>query len=39
VQLRGTYACCREVGSRMAARGRGSIVTISSVAGLVVTLR
>jgi len=35
VQLRGTYACCREVGSRMAARGRGSIVTISSVAGLV----
>ena len=34
VHLRGTYACCREVGSRMAARGRGSIVTIASVAGL-----
>ncbi len=34
VHLRGTYACCRAVGTRMAARGAGSIVTISSVAGL-----
>ncbi len=34
VHLRGTYACCRAAGSRMAARRQGSIVTISSVAGL-----
>ncbi|MEO1192242.1 MAG: SDR family oxidoreductase [Pseudomonadota bacterium] len=34
VHLRGTYACCRSVGSRMITRGGGSIVTISSVVGL-----
>lgn len=34
VHLRGAYACCRSFGARMAARGRGSIVTIGSVAGL-----
>lgn len=34
VHVRGTYACCRAVGSRMAARRAGSIVTIASVAGL-----
>lgn len=31
---RGTFACCRSFGSRMAARGAGSVVTISSVAGI-----
>jgi NAD(P)-dependent dehydrogenase (short-subunit alcohol dehydrogenase family) len=35
VHVRGTYACCRAFGSRMAASGAGgSIVTISSVAGM-----
>lgn len=34
VHLRGTYACCAEVGPRMAARGRGAIVVIASVAGM-----
>src|SRR5690606_23242291 len=34
VHLRGTYACCRSVGNRMAVRGRGSIVTISSISGM-----
>lgn len=34
IHLRGTYACCTAAGSRMAARGRGSIVVIASVAGM-----
>lgn len=34
VHLRGTYACCRSFGSRMARRGTGSIVTVASVAGI-----
>lgn len=34
IHLRGTYACCAEVGSRMAERGRGAIVVIASVAGM-----
>ncbi|MDF1793232.1 MAG: SDR family NAD(P)-dependent oxidoreductase [Roseovarius sp.] len=34
VHLRGTYACCRSFGGRMARRGAGSIVTIASVAGI-----
>ncbi|MEE2692713.1 MAG: SDR family oxidoreductase [Pseudomonadota bacterium] len=35
VHLRGTYACCKSFGSRMASRGGpGAIVTVSSVAGL-----
>ena len=33
VNARGTWITCREVGSRMAQRHRGSIVTIASVAG------
>ena len=34
VNVRGTYVCCRAFGSGMARRGGGSIVTISSIAGL-----
>lgn len=34
IHVRGAYACCRSFGARMAARGAGAIVTISSVAGL-----
>lgn len=34
IDLRGTYVCCRAVGSRMAARRRGSIINIASVAGM-----
>lgn len=34
IHLRGTYACCRSFGARMAQTGQGSIVTISSVSGL-----
>lgn len=34
VDLRGTWLCAREFGQRMAKRGRGSIVTIASVAGM-----
>lgn len=34
VNLRGTYLCCRDFGSGMAKRGRGSIVNIASVAGM-----
>jgi len=33
VNCRGTWICCREVGARMARRGSGSIVTVSSIAG------
>lgn len=35
VHLRGTYTATVAVGTRMAARGQGSIVTIASVAGMV----
>lgn len=34
IHLRGTYACCKSFGTRMAARRGGSIVTIGSVAGI-----
>lgn len=35
VHVRGTYACCRAFGTRMAASGAGGrIVTVSSVAGM-----
>lgn len=34
VHLRGTYACCKSFGSRMADAKQGAIVTISSVAGI-----
>ena len=33
VNLTGTFLCCKHIGSVMAAAGRGSIITISSVAG------
>lgn len=32
--LRGTYLCCRHAGLRMAERGHGAIVNVSSVTGL-----
>lgn len=34
VDLTGTFLMCREVGSRLAARGRGAIVNVASVAGM-----
>jgi NAD(P)-dependent dehydrogenase (short-subunit alcohol dehydrogenase family) len=34
VDLRGTYLCCAAVGTKMAARRRGSIVNIASIAGM-----
>jgi NAD(P)-dependent dehydrogenase (short-subunit alcohol dehydrogenase family) len=34
IDLRGTYLCCAAAGTRMATRGRGSIVNIASVAGM-----
>ncbi|MBH1964132.1 MAG: SDR family oxidoreductase [Comamonadaceae bacterium] len=34
VDLRGTYLCCAVLGPLMAARGRGTIVNIASVAGM-----
>ena len=34
VDLRGTFLMCRELGSRMAQRGHGSIVNIASVVGI-----
>lgn len=34
VHQRGTYACCKSFGTRMATRGQGAIVTISSVSGI-----
>jgi len=34
VDLRGTYLMCREVGVRMAARQRGAIVNVASIASL-----
>jgi NAD(P)-dependent dehydrogenase (short-subunit alcohol dehydrogenase family) len=33
INARGTWICCRLIGGRMAARGQGTIVTVSSVAG------
>lgn len=35
VNLDGVYWCCREFGSNMLARGRGSIVNIASMSGLI----
>ncbi len=35
VNLTGTFLCCKHLGTPMAAAGRGSIITISSVAGQV----
>jgi NAD(P)-dependent dehydrogenase (short-subunit alcohol dehydrogenase family) len=34
VDLRGTFLVCREVGARMAQRGRGAIVNVASIAGM-----
>lgn len=34
VDFRGLYLCCTQAGNRMAARGRGAIVAVSSVAGM-----
>jgi NAD(P)-dependent dehydrogenase (short-subunit alcohol dehydrogenase family) len=34
VDLRGTFLVCREVGARMARRGRGAIVNVASIAGM-----
>ncbi len=34
VDLRGTYLCCAAFGQAMAARGRGAIVNIASIAGM-----
>jgi NAD(P)-dependent dehydrogenase (short-subunit alcohol dehydrogenase family) len=34
VDLRGTFLVCREVGVRMARRGRGAIVNVASIAGM-----
>jgi NAD(P)-dependent dehydrogenase (short-subunit alcohol dehydrogenase family) len=34
VNVKGTFLCCQVVGGRMAAEGRGSIVNISSVYGM-----
>jgi NAD(P)-dependent dehydrogenase (short-subunit alcohol dehydrogenase family) len=35
VNLDGVYWCCREFGSRMLTRGKGSIVNIASMSGLI----
>jgi NAD(P)-dependent dehydrogenase (short-subunit alcohol dehydrogenase family) len=37
INARGAYAVCRAVGLRMASRGRGSIVMLSSLAGMMPT--
>jgi NAD(P)-dependent dehydrogenase (short-subunit alcohol dehydrogenase family) len=34
IDLRGTFLVCREAGARMAARGRGAIVNVASIAGM-----
>ena len=34
VNVKGTFLCCQVIGARMAAEGRGSIVNISSVYGM-----
>ena len=36
VNLNGVFWCCREVGGRMLSRGRGAIVNIASMSGVVV---
>lgn len=33
INLNGVFWCCREFGKRMIARGRGSVITTSSIAG------
>lgn len=35
VNVKGTFFCCQALGARMAAEGRGSIVNVSSVYGMV----
>lgn len=35
VDFKGVYLCCREAGREMTARGRGVVINISSIAGLV----
>jgi NAD(P)-dependent dehydrogenase (short-subunit alcohol dehydrogenase family) len=34
VNVKGTFLCCQAIGARMAAEGRGSIVNVSSVYGM-----
>lgn len=34
VNVKGTFLCCQAIGARMAAEGRGSIVNISSIYGM-----
>ena len=34
VNVKGTFLCCQAIGARMAAEGRGSIVNVSSIYGL-----
>jgi NAD(P)-dependent dehydrogenase (short-subunit alcohol dehydrogenase family) len=34
VNVKGTFLCCQVIGARMAAEGRGSIVNVSSIYGL-----
>lgn len=34
VNVKGTFLCCQAVGARMAAEGRGSIVNVSSIYGM-----
>jgi len=34
VNVKGTFLCCQVIGSRMAAAGRGSIINISSIYGM-----
>lgn len=36
VNLNGVFWCCREVGQKMLARGRGNIVNIASMSGMIV---
>jgi NAD(P)-dependent dehydrogenase (short-subunit alcohol dehydrogenase family) len=38
VNLNGAYWCCREIGSGMLERARGSIVNIASMSGLIVNV-
>jgi NAD(P)-dependent dehydrogenase (short-subunit alcohol dehydrogenase family) len=39
VNLRGTFLCCKHVGKQMIARGGGSIINISSTAGITGVVR
>src|SRR5439155_4401634 len=34
VNVKGTFLCCQVIGARMAAEGRGSIVNVSSIYGM-----